>query len=67
MDVSDVNLPPKEDHWLRMRVFLQHDPEERTASGEHQLVGTNYVTITHLQWTRHFYTLATDTGLDTAR
>ena len=47
--VVNVNSPPKEDHWLRMGVFLQHDPEQGTAGRQHQLVGTNNVTITYLQ------------------
>ena len=45
----NVILPPKEDHWLRMRVFLQHYPEERAASREHQLVRAHNVAIAHLQ------------------
>ena len=47
--IANGNSPPKEDHWLRMGVFLQHDPEQGTASRQHQLVGTNNVTITYLQ------------------
>ena len=69
MVVSSRHPPPEEDHGLRVRILLQHDPEEGRAGGEHQFVRADNVPIAYLKFKKQIekivlWLLYSEFGLD---